>query len=376
VRRRASRWRTPSPSVDGPDLVAVRTGLDAGETVVTAAPTSWPTAWRSKSATGRPTREPGRLRGPTRARAAVLGRSLHARRRPGRDAAAGALFPTVSFPRVQILVDAGDRPAERMMVEVTRRSKRLSARSPGSSRCARSPVVLLRDLAQRRLGPRTMNDHPGARAGCDRPGSRHAAGRLRGSRPAHGPDRLPGDRVQPARDATDAVRWRDWRSIACARCWCSAGGFAGGGVGGEGPRVRRRRRPVRIARHGLTLAEVRDAVTHTNEVAAVGRLDQGSTALSGVASGQYRTSQRSADGGEGDRRRAGDGRPTSPPSTVDRNAVDPRQPPRQAALLVNVYQQRDASTVAIAREARCDWRRIAPGCRATSRSPSVRTSPT
>src|SRR6266487_2844756 len=30
-----------------------------------------------------------------------------------------ALFPQVSFPRVRITLDAGDRPAERMTVEVT-----------------------------------------------------------------------------------------------------------------------------------------------------------------------------------------------------------------------------------------------------------------
>src|SRR5207253_2481510 len=30
-----------------------------------------------------------------------------------------ALFPQVNFPRVRITLDAGDRPAEQMMVEVT-----------------------------------------------------------------------------------------------------------------------------------------------------------------------------------------------------------------------------------------------------------------
>src|SRR5260370_15384500 len=30
-----------------------------------------------------------------------------------------ALFPRVSFPRVRITLDAGDRPAERMTVEIT-----------------------------------------------------------------------------------------------------------------------------------------------------------------------------------------------------------------------------------------------------------------
>ncbi len=30
-----------------------------------------------------------------------------------------ALFPYVSFPRVMVNIDSGDRPAERMMVEVT-----------------------------------------------------------------------------------------------------------------------------------------------------------------------------------------------------------------------------------------------------------------
>src|SRR4029077_14290639 len=32
---------------------------------------------------------------------------------------AGALFPEISFPRVMVSLDAGDRPADRMMIEVT-----------------------------------------------------------------------------------------------------------------------------------------------------------------------------------------------------------------------------------------------------------------
>ena len=42
-----------------------------------------------------------------------------------------SLFPTVSFPRVQVLADAGDRPADRMMLEVTRVLEEAVSTVPG-----------------------------------------------------------------------------------------------------------------------------------------------------------------------------------------------------------------------------------------------------
>src|SRR5665213_2884294 len=42
-----------------------------------------------------------------------------------------ALFPQVSFPRVRVSLDAGDRPAERMAVEVTYKVARAVRAIPG-----------------------------------------------------------------------------------------------------------------------------------------------------------------------------------------------------------------------------------------------------
>ena len=42
-----------------------------------------------------------------------------------------ALFPQVSFPRVRVTVDAGDRPAERMAVEVTYKLEEAVRAIPG-----------------------------------------------------------------------------------------------------------------------------------------------------------------------------------------------------------------------------------------------------
>src|SRR5712664_1573296 len=42
-----------------------------------------------------------------------------------------ALFPEVSFPRIQIVIDAGDQPAAQMVIEVTRPVEQAVKSVPG-----------------------------------------------------------------------------------------------------------------------------------------------------------------------------------------------------------------------------------------------------
>jgi multidrug efflux pump subunit AcrB len=42
-----------------------------------------------------------------------------------------ALFPRVNFPRIAIFVDAGDRPAEQMVIAVTRKIEQAVRPVPG-----------------------------------------------------------------------------------------------------------------------------------------------------------------------------------------------------------------------------------------------------
>src|SRR5947208_14140650 len=46
-----------------------------------------------------------------------------------------ALFPHVSFPRVRITLDAGDRPAERMAIDVTTPVEEAGRGIPGARSC-------------------------------------------------------------------------------------------------------------------------------------------------------------------------------------------------------------------------------------------------
>lgn len=263
-----------------------------------------------------------------------------------------ALFPTVSFPRVQIMVEAGDRPAERMMVEVTQPLEEAVGAVPG--------VASVRSITSRGSCEISVNVGWGLDMNDTLALLQGAIAQVRGTLPA-GSD-VHARRMDPSvfpviayslrGETTDAVALRDLALYRLRPLLVQVAGVAQVAVlGGEIREFAVDVDPVRLLAHGLTLAEVRDAVANTNEVAAVGRLDQDRRLYLVVASGQYpdlaaigRTVVKAVNG--------------LPVTVADVATVGPSTEPQwirvtadgKPAVLVNVYQQRDASTVSIARE--------------------------
>ncbi len=108
-----------------------------------------------------------------------------------------ALFPQVSFPRVRVTLDAGDRPAERMTVEVTTPVEEAVRAIPG----VREHKIDHRAAAARRsrsisIGARTWS-RPCCKAQSrgEQDPAEPAAGHVVRSR-AYGPDGFSGDRLQ------------------------------------------------------------------------------------------------------------------------------------------------------------------------------------
>ena len=106
-----------------------------------------------------------------------------------------ALFPQVSFPRVRITLDAGDRPAERMTVEVTTPVEEAVRAIPGV-RSVRSTIEPRHcgDLGQFQLGRRHDLGHAAMPVAGEQNPAESAVWYVVRSR-AHGPDGFSGDRL-------------------------------------------------------------------------------------------------------------------------------------------------------------------------------------
>lgn len=262
-----------------------------------------------------------------------------------------SLFPTVSFPRIQVLADAGDRPADRMMVEVTRVLEEAVGTVPG--------VVTVRSVTSRGSCDISLNFRWGLDMDTTLALVHGALEQVRRTLPAETDVRV--RRMDPtvfpviaysltASGATDPVALRDLALYRLRPLFVQVPGVAqvvalGGQVREYGVDVD----PDRLLAHGVTLSEVRDAIARTNEVTSVGRIEQDYRLYLVVATGQFvdldaigRTVVKTIHGAPvtvGDVARIG---PSVEPQwvRVTANGVP--------AVLVNVYQQRDASTVAIA----------------------------
>ncbi len=165
------------------------------------------------------------------------------------------LFPKVDFPRVLVSLDAGDRPADQMALQVTR-----TGRGGGAARARRARRALDhqprqgRRLDQLRLGHRHGGrDLAGQRRDQPdpaRPAARHAA-----AHQAHGPDGVPDPRLQPDLGqsvARRAVRPRALPAASAAVERQRRGAHPGGrrrarGIPGHG-------RPGAAAAYGLALS--------------------------------------------------------------------------------------------------------------------------
>lgn len=262
-----------------------------------------------------------------------------------------SLFPTVSFPRVQVLADAGDRPADRMMVEVTRVLEEAVGAVPG--------LVTVRSVTSRGSCDISLNFRWGLDMDTTLALVEGAIQQVRRTLPTETDIHV--RRMDPTvfpviaysltgAASTDPVALRDLALYRLRPLFVQVPGVAQVVVlGGQVREYAVDVDPDRLLAHGVTLADVRDAIARTNQVVSVGRIEQDYRLYLVVATGQFadlgaigRTVVKTGTGGPvmvADVARVG-------------SSVEPQWVRVTAngvpAVLVNVYQQRDASTVAIA----------------------------
>jgi CzcA family heavy metal efflux pump len=261
-----------------------------------------------------------------------------------------SLFPTVSFPRIQVLADVGDRPADRMMVEVTRVLEEAVSTVPG--------LVTVRSVTNRGSCDISLNFRWGLDMDTTLALVHGAVEQIRRTLPAEtdvhvrrmDPTVFPVIAYSLTGSATDPVALRDLALYRLRPLFVQVPGVAQVVVlGGQIREYAVDVAPDRLLAYGVTLGEVRDAIARTNQIASVGRLEQDYRLYLVVANGQFpgleaigRTVVKTVDG--------------SPVTVADLARIGPSVEPQWVrvtangvpAVLVNVYQQRDASTVAIA----------------------------
>ena len=259
-----------------------------------------------------------------------------------------SLFPTVNFPRVQILADVGDRPADRMMAEVTRQLEEAVNSVPG--------LLNVRSVTSRGSCDISLNFRWGLNMDTTLVLVEGALNQIRSSLPPE--THLQVRRMDPtvfpviaySLTGADPVALHDLALYRLRPLLVQVPGVSQIAVlGGQVREYAVEVDPERLLAHGVALAEVRDAIAHTNQITSLGRLEEDARLYLVVATGQFadldairRTAIKVTDG--------------APVTIGDVARVTPSVEPQwvrvtangEPAVLVNVYQQRDANTVAIA----------------------------
>lgn len=186
-----------------------------------------------------------------------------------------SMFPTVDFPRVVVSLDAGDRPADQMALQITTPVEEAIRRVPG--------VVDIRSTSSRGSAEISVNfgwgtDMVAAALQVNAATSRVAASSL--------PPGIQFDtkRMDPTVFAVLAYSLTSTtldltalRDIAQYQMRPLLSGIAGvaqvGVVGGEREEYRVTVAPARLAAHGLTLADVAAALNAANVVQAIGKIE-------------------------------------------------------------------------------------------------------
>jgi len=184
-----------------------------------------------------------------------------------------AMFPRVQFPRVQVSLNAGDRPADQMMLQVTRPVERAvrgvrGVRSVRSTTSRGSTDISInfdwgRDMAKSLLEVesavnKVMSDLPA--------GTHFSARRM-------DPTVLPVIGYSLTSDTVDQVKLRDLAKYKLVPLLSRIHGVSRIGVqGGKKAEYRVNVDPARLNALGLSIADVAHALSASNVLTAVGRL--------------------------------------------------------------------------------------------------------
>jgi len=184
-----------------------------------------------------------------------------------------ALFPHVDFPRVRVDIDAGDRPADRMAIEVTRPVEEAVRGVPGvvnirSTTSRGSAEISVRfewgqDMVAKFLQVESAINH--VQSTLPR-GTTFAVRRM-------DPTVFPVLAYSMTSDTHSLVELRDIAEYQLRPLLSAVNGVAKVGIlGGDHEEFRVTVDPARLASFGLTLQEIANALSAANVITAVGRL--------------------------------------------------------------------------------------------------------
>jgi multidrug efflux pump subunit AcrB len=185
------------------------------------------------------------------------------------------LFPRISFPRIRIEVDAGDKPAEQTLVEVTEKLEEVARAVPGAidvtSTTSRGAAEIFVDFPW----------------GYDMTQALLAVDAAFAQTLPDLPQGTGYDAIQMSPNAimpfvsyaliSDTVSQASLRNLAEYQISPLVTGVPGirrvGVLGGDEPEVQISINPQKLEAYGLTLEDVAKAVTDTNNITAVGRIE-------------------------------------------------------------------------------------------------------
>ncbi len=185
-----------------------------------------------------------------------------------------SLFPRVNFPRIAITVDAGDRPADQMVIEVTRKIEQAVRPIPG--------VASLRSTSTRGSADISVNLAWGSDMGAALLQVESAVNRILPDLPAGtgftarrmDPTVFPMAAYSMTSDTLTQVDLRDIGDQQLLPLLSAVDGIAQVAVmGGKTLEYRVEVDPVKLDAYGLAFSDVTNALSATNVLQAVGRME-------------------------------------------------------------------------------------------------------
>ena len=186
-----------------------------------------------------------------------------------------SLFPDVQFPRVRVDLDAGDRPAERMAIEVTWPVEEAVRAVPG--------VVSVRSTTSRGSAEISINFEWGQNMVEAMLEVESAINEVMSSLPPEtsftvrrmDPTVFPVLAYSMTSDTHSPVELRDIALYQLRPLLSTVAGVAKVGVqGGEQEEYRVTVSPAKLASYGLSLSDVAGALSASNVITAVGRIEE------------------------------------------------------------------------------------------------------
>ncbi len=263
-----------------------------------------------------------------------------------------SLFPRISFPRVRVSLDAGDRPADRMVIEVTRPVEEAVRGVPGvrevrsTTSRGSADIDVNFDWGQDMVAAMLQVESAIAQIGASLPpGTAHTVIRM-------DPTVFPVLAYSLTSDTLPLTAQRDIALYQLRPVLSRVNGVARIGVqGGLTEEIRVTADPARLHAAGLTFGDAARALSASNTIQAVGRLEDHDKLYLILSDTQFKTlsqiGQTVLRSGPGGMVRLADvatvRKGTEPNWT--RVTADGRN-----AVLLTVYQQLDGNTVQIARD--------------------------